>query len=180
MINLIPNEEKKKKVQDFFFRLSVVFFAMLGFSFLIASISMLPAYFISREKKNLANIKLELQQNESLPIPDQETLSLVEDLDNKLSSIERNRNNKYLISQKIINEIILEKMSDIKITEILYQNNQAQGKTVSIRGAAPSRERLLLFRKKLEENALFQKVDLPVSNFVRGTNIRFSLSLIPF
>ena len=179
MINLIPNEEKKRKVQDFFFRLSVVLFAMLGFSFLIASISILPAYFISLEKKNFANTKLELQQNELLPVPDRETLNLVKDLDNKLSLIEKHRENQYLVSQKIINEMMLEKMPDIKITEIFYQDSQAQGKTISIKGTAPSRERLLLFRKILEDNSSFQKVNLPVSNFVKGINIRFSLNLTP-
>src|SRR3989338_2113019 len=157
MINLIPNEEKKKKVKDFYFRFLVMFFTVLGFSILIASASILPAYFISSVKKNLINTKLEIQKNEPIPSPDQTTLAIVEDLNNKLSLIEKTEVNKYIISQKIIKEIMAEKMPDIKITGILYQNNLTKGKTININGTAPNRERLLLFRQALENNIAFKK-----------------------
>lgn len=179
MINLIPNEEKKRKVKDFYFRLLVVFFVVLGISILIASVSILPAYFLSLEKKNLINTKLEIQQNEPMLSLDQETLDVVKDLDNKLNLVGKNKVNKYIVSQKIINEIISKKMPDIKITKILYQNDPVKGKSVSINGTAGSRERLLLFRRALEDSIAFKKVDLPISNFIKGSNIRFSLSLIP-
>ena len=179
MINLIPNEEEKKKVKDFYFRFLVMFFTVLGFSILIASASILPAYFISSVKKNLINTKLEIQKNEPIPSPEQTTLAIVEDLNNKLSLIEKTEVNKYIISQKIIKEIMAEKMPDIKITGILYQNNLTKGKIININGTAPNRERLLLFRQALENNIAFKKVDLPISNFVKGSNIKFYLSLIP-
>lgn len=179
MINLIPNKEKKKKVKDFYFRLLVMFFAVLGFSILIASVSILPAYFLSLAKKNLVNAKLEIQKNEPVPPPSQETLDTIKNLNNKLSLVEKNKSNRYIISQKIINEIMLEKMPDIKITRINYQNDTIKGKTISLNGTAESRERLLLFRKALEDNVLFKKVDLPISNFVKGSNIRFYLNLVP-
>jgi hypothetical protein len=71
-------------------------------------------------------------------------------------------------------------MPDIKITQILYDNTVAKGdKKVNIQGTAPSRERLLIFRQALEGNPAFKKVDLPISNFVKGSNIQFSLSLTP-
>lgn|SRR3989338_6568016 len=179
MINLIPNEEKKKKVRDFYFRLLVVFFWTLGFSILISCVALLPAYFLSSVKRDLINTKLETQKVELVPLPDQETLATVLDLDNKLSLIEKIETNKYIISQKIINEIMLEKTSDIKITGFRYQDDSATGKTINIDGTAPSRERLLLFRKMLEDNTAFRAVNLPISNFVKGSNIQFHLSLIP-
>jgi len=50
---------------------------------------------------------------------------------------------------------------------------------VSIEGIAPSREILLAFRRLLENDPLFKSVDLPISNFIKGSNIRFNLNLIP-
>lgn len=179
MINLIPNEEKKQKVKDFYFRLFTTFVAILSFSILISAASILPAYFLSSVKKNLVNNKLEAQKNEPLPAIDSTTLSVMQDLNDKLNLAEKNRKGNYLVSQKIIQEIVSEKMPDIKITQILYQNDPGKGKTVSINGTASSRERLLIFRQNLEENLAFKKVDLPVSNFVKGSNIRFYLNLIP-
>ena len=70
-------------------------------------------------------------------------------------------------------------MSDIQITRIAFENSPVSGKQVDLSGLAPSRERLLLFRQALENDTAFQKVDLPISNFVKGSNIQFSLSLTP-
>ena len=72
-----------------------------------------------------------------------------------------------------------EKMPDIKITQIQYRNESIKGKTISISGVASSRDRLLLFKRELENNIAFKKVDLPISNFVKGSNIKFSLGLTP-
>jgi hypothetical protein len=179
MINLIPNQEKKRKVKDFYFRLGVVFLAILGFCIFIATLAILPSYFLSSVKKNLANERLEAQKNEPVPVVDQDSLKIMEELNWKLNLIESSEKNKYLVSEKIINEIILQKMSDIKINRINYEDNLASGKEINIHGIAPSRERLLLFRRALEDDVAFKKVDLPISNFIKGSNIEFYLSLIP-
>ncbi len=110
---------------------------------------------------------------------DQKSLNEFKALDLQLLIIEKVKGKTFLVSKKVINEIIAEKMSDIKITQITYELDPKGGKKVNINGLAPSRERLLLFRVALEDNAAFQKVDLPISNFVKGSNIKFSLTLIP-
>ncbi|MES2315198.1 MAG: hypothetical protein V4486_00470 [Patescibacteria group bacterium] len=179
MINLIPNEEKKSKVKDFYFRLLVTSFMVVAVSMLVASAAILPAFFFSLVKKNLTDSKLAAQKSEPLPALDQKTLDEVKDLNTKLNLVEKTQKNKYSISQKIINEIVAEKMSDIKITQILYQSDPAKGKTVTIGGTASSRERLLLFKQTLADNVAFKKVDLPISNFVKGSDIKFSINLVP-
>ena len=179
MINLIPNQEKKKKARDFYFRLAAVSLVALGFCVLIAAVSVLPALFISSANKNFVNAKLEMQKREPVPLIDQGSLSVMRDLNGKLALIENAEKNKYLVSQKIINEIAFQKMPDIKINQISYENNPGNGKKISIRGIAPSRERLLLFRRALEDSVAFKKVALPISNFVKGSDIEFYLNLIP-
>ena len=69
-------------------------------------------------------------------------------------------------------------MPDIKINQISYENNLLKGKIINIKGSAVSRERLLLFRLAFENDANFKDVDLPISNFIKGSNIQFNLSLI--
>jgi len=180
MINLIPKEEKKKLISNFHNKLIVLFLVILSFSFLIALVAILPAYFLSSAKKNIVQSKLEVQQSEPLPVPDQETLMVIKNLNNKLDLVEHTESNKFLVSQKVIKEIILKKRSDVKITDIYYENDPVKGRKISIRGGAPSREVLLLFRQALESDTVFFKqVDLPISNFVKGSNIQFYLSLTP-
>ena len=178
MINLIPNEEKKVMIRDFYLRLLVVSFVIFAFAIFVASVAILPAYFISSTQKNLASEKLDIQKNESLPLVDQETATAIKDLKSKLILIENASKNKFVVSEKAINNILSKKMSDIKINQIHYdENDPVKGRVISINGTAPSRERLLLFRQALEESGLFAKVDLPISNFIKGSDIIFYLSL---
>jgi hypothetical protein len=146
---------------------------------LVASVLILPSYFLSYVEKNTTNASLELQKNEPVPLLDQDTLVTVKDLKNRLNLVENAQKNQAFFSQKIINEIFLEKTAGIKITGIFYQNDSKSGKKINISGKASNREILLSFRLALENNESFSKVDLPISNFVKGSDIEFNLSLIP-
>ncbi|MBP9711655.1 MAG: hypothetical protein KBD55_01315 [Candidatus Pacebacteria bacterium] len=179
MINLIPNEEKKRMRRDFYYRLTVLFLLALGSSIFIGVAVMVPSYFVSKVKLNVAESKLAAQKIEPVPLPDQKTLVMIKDLDNKLTVVEKAEKNRFNVSEKIINSILVNKMPDIKIYEISYDNDSTKGKTVNIRGVAPSRDRLLLFRLALEGDPTWKSVNLPISNFIKGSNIQFSLSLIP-
>jgi len=182
MINLIPNQEKKKKVRDFYFRLTTVTLFVLSLVALVALSAMLPAYFLSSVKQNLAEAKLGSQNTEPVPLLDLKTQTVIDGLNSRLNLIEKSEKGRYLVSVKIMSEIMLKKTPDIKITQILYETDAKSlpvGKKVTVRGIARSREELLLFRRALEDNIAFTKVDLPISNFVKGSNIEFSLTLIP-
>ncbi|KKR79307.1 MAG: hypothetical protein UU24_C0012G0017 [Candidatus Nomurabacteria bacterium GW2011_GWA2_40_9] len=180
MLNLIPNQEKHKIKKDFYFRLLIVFFLVMGVSFIIAAFSIAPYYLFSSQKKNFSMERLETQKRLPLPVFDAQTNKLVEDINLKLGLMENvNKTDKFVVSVKVINEIILKKMPDIKITSISYEDNVIKGKTLSVKGSAPSRDKLLLFRLALENDVNFEKVDLPISNFIKGTNIQFNLTLIP-
>ena len=63
MINLITIEEEKRMYRDFYFRVVAVAFFMLGVSLLIASIAILPSYFISSVEKNSIDEKLNIQKH---------------------------------------------------------------------------------------------------------------------
>ena len=172
-------------VRGFYRRLAIVFLFVIGLSFFVASVTILPAYFVSSIKKNLAYAKLENQKKEPVPLLDQETLTDIKNLREKLSLIENAEQVKFNVSTKVINEIILHKTPNIKITEIVYnsplfsdKNHQTDSKII-VSGVAPSREVLLSFRLALEGDVLFKKVDLPISNFVEGSNIPFYLNLTP-
>ncbi len=177
MINLIPNEEKKKMIRDFYLRLMAVFFMMLGFSTLVATASLLPAYFAAKAKKNLAVAELVRLEKEPIPELDQEAMASVDELKKKLVLIETAEKEKFELSARIIDEILTEKMSDIKINSIHYEIDPSNGRKITVAGVAPSRERLLIFRQALEQNKAFTRVDLPISNFIKGADITFFLTL---
>ena len=93
------------------------------------------------------------------------------DLNNKLVVVELAQKNTFLVSKKIIEEVLSKKMSDIKISQISYENNPAKGRVVTVLGTAPSRERLLLFRQALQADTNFKSVNLPIANFLKGIRL---------
>ena len=179
MINLIPNEQKKAMVRSFYFRFAVVSVFMASFSLLVGSVLLLPSFYLSTLRVKFMEDKVASQKLEPEPTVNPKTSLIIKDLDTKLSIVEKTSKNSYSVTTRVINEIVLKKMSDIKIEEIYYKNDPVAGRSVSIRGMAPSRVRLLLFRRVLEDDVAFKKVDLPISNFVKGSNIAFYLNLIP-
>mgnify|MGYP001581897080 CR=1 FL=1 len=179
MINLIPKEEKKKIIRGFYYKLAILFLVTTGVSLLVAFVTILPSYFLSSVKVNIVNAKLETQKREPVPLLEERTLAVIKNLNNQIDLIENSINNKFTVSQKVINAVILKKIPSVKITNITYENDQLKDKRISIQGTAPSREVLLLFRQALEDSTAFKQVDLPISNFIKGSNIQFYLSLIP-
>lgn len=179
MINLIPKVEKQKMIRSFYYRFTTICLLAFSLSVLIGVIAMSPSYFLVYVKKDLADKRLETQKNELMPVPDQQTVLAIEDLNHKLDLIRDAEKNKFLVSEKVVDAILAKKIADIKITEIGYKNDALGGRSINIQGLAPSREALLSFRLGLEKDENFKQVDLPISNFVKGSNIEFSLSLIP-
>lgn len=165
-------------IKGFYYRLVVVFLFMLGGSIFIGCILLVPSYIVSSSKYNSAQTKLETQKNEPIPTFDQNTLVVIKDLKNKLSLVESSENNQFNVSEKVIDSLLLKKPASIKIYAISYDKQPLTTK-VSINGIAPSREVLLSFQKALENDSNFKNVDLPVSNFIKGSDIEFSLSLMP-
>ena len=177
MINLIPNQDKKKMAKNFYIRLTALCFAMFGICILFVSAALLPAYFVSLTKKDLAEERLETQINNTVPELDKQSLATIKNLNNQLSLIEETQKNTFSVSKNIIQEIISQKMSDIKISQISYQIDPKNGKMVTLTGFAPSRERLLTFQQALQADPNFKSVDLPISDFLKNTNIQFNLVL---
>ncbi len=166
-------------VKGFYFRLVVLFLFMFSLVLAVGILGLLPAYFFSSAKNNAVKKKLEIQKTEIVPTFDQETGAVIKDINKKLNLIETANKNTFPVSQKVLQAILSKKAPSIKITQISYDNSPQNGKRIRIGGTAPSREVLLSFRQSLEDDKNFKSVDLPISNFVKGSNIQFYLSLVP-
>jgi hypothetical protein len=179
MINLIPNQEKKRMIKDFYFRLAVVILLAFSLVMAISSIVLLPAYFISSSKKAFYGEILNAEKIKETDKINKEISDLVSRFDAKLSLLESMPEDRFIVSDRIVKEILSKKISNIKITRIFYEDLGVNKKTINIGGTASSRERLVLFRNALQSDPLFKNVELPISSFIKGSNIKFSLTLTP-
>lgn len=179
MINLIPNQEKKKMATDFYFRISVMFFTVLGLAIIIGSFALLPSYYISSVKQGLIKQRLELQSYMPLPPSSQNVLDVARELNAKFKIIEDANKDQFVVSERVVEKIVSKKIPGIKITQISYKIDAFGEKSISIRGSATSRDTLLGFSQSFDRDTDFKKVDLPISNFIKGSDIQFFISLIP-
>ncbi|MBP6866035.1 MAG: hypothetical protein KBC12_00630 [Candidatus Pacebacteria bacterium] len=179
MINLIPNEEKKKMAKDFYFRIVVMFFTVLSLSLIIGSFALLPSYMLSSEKQKFVKQRLDLQSYMPLPASSQDVLDVARSLNTKFKIIDDANENKFDVSERVIKKIVAKKTPGIKITQISYKTDNFGEKSISIRGSATSRDTLLSFSQSLDKDSEFKKVDLPISNFIKGSDIQFFINLIP-
>lgn len=164
---------------DFYLRFFTVLFFMLGSAMVLVLFAISPSILVLLGREKVVNETLENQKNEPLPEVDQKVLSTAEEINSKLDIVASAKENKFIVSERVINELVLNKMADIKITGISYEASAQGERKVRINGSAPSRERLVLFRRALEDSLAFKQIDLPISNFVKGSNIEFSLTLVP-
>lgn len=179
MINLIPNEEKKKMATDFYFRISVMFFTVFGLSLVIGSFALLPSYYLSSVKQDLIKDRLLLQSYMPLPASSQDVLDVARALNAKFKIIDDANKDKFVVSERVIQKIVSKKTPGIKITQISYKTDAFGEASISIRGSATSRDALLSFSQSFDRDTDFKKVDLPISNFIKGSDIQFFINLIP-
>lgn len=179
MINLIPNEEKKKIRKDFYMRVVIVSFFVLGLSILVSNIMLIPALFYASLEKKLAQNHFDQNQNKLSLDLGENNKAIIENLENKINIVKKAKENNFLVSEKVINVLLNKKTEGIKINQISFTSDEAKGKIININGQALSREKLLFFKKNLEKDGNFKNIDLPISNFIKSTDIEFSLILIP-
>jgi hypothetical protein len=178
MINLIPSEEKKKIRKDFYMRVIVVSFFVLGTAVFLSNIMLTPALFYASLEKKLISDQFAKDTNKLTFDLNQANKNAVENLEKKILLIKQAQNNKFLVSENVIDNLLAKKINGILINEINYTKDPNKGNLVNIRGQASSRERLLTFKNSLAQDPNFKNVDLPISNFIKSTDIEFNLVLI--
>ena len=64
----------------------------------------------------------------------------------------------------------------MKINSIFYDREQKEGR-ISLSGISENRETLLSFLQSLEGENMFDSVELPISSFVEGEDIEFTIRI---
>jgi hypothetical protein len=178
MINLLPIEQKKKNYWTFHLKLTIFYALLFAFCFILFSVALLPAYFFSMLNESVASQKYQNLVNSPIQDVPAETMDIINEVNAQINLISSTREKSFSITENIINQVLSAKMVDIKILNIFYSKDINGILSVKVSGIAPNRERLLLFKQILENNKLFQEVDLPISNFVKGENINFELTFV--
>jgi len=175
MSNLLPPETKKEITKEQHLRTAVVGLFLLAVLLVVSVVWLTPAYILSKNKYDITEKELNAIKKEISSVQLEDSIILIEDINNKLAvltegiPLENHAHN-------IIIDILEHKKDNIKITDIIYDKSPTEIR-VLLNGEAFNRESLSSFVREIEKNELFSRVELPISDFVKETNLDFSLTL---
>lgn len=179
--NLLPREEKRKNRAEYLLRLSTV--ALCAILFLvIANFALLaPSYMRASSKKSTAEARITASTGmiaSEREEDEKDANARIRDLNKKLSVLSSGAGGvaTQTLPSQMIASILALKTAAIKIQNIAYDATSERARYV-ISGRALDRESLAQFTDKLKKSTLFTKIELPISSYVKSTNIEFSLVL---
>lgn len=178
MLNLLPIQEKKKVLTEYRLR----FFAFAVFTLgalIVANLALLtPSYLLAVSKYESISADLAEKQAKQGAGGQVKTIDgQVRAINKEISLFLNDSSVKRVSPAEAMAKIIRIKSAAIKIQGFSYDAGGPQERIV-VSGIANDRDSLAQFVDELKKEGTFSSVDLPVSSYVKSTNIDFSIVLI--
>jgi hypothetical protein len=174
MINLLPENEKKFFKKEYRLRVATVMLAMIFTLIVTLGVLLLPSVALTMYKRRVA-------QNSSI----QPVTTIQKEYSELLKEV--NAAKAYMVilapekprvqATDVVALVTKHKLPGIKVTGVQYTATDKAGFKVIIHGVAQSRQSLIDFRAALEKEPGIEKIQLPVSNLIKDTNIDFSFEI---
>ncbi len=176
MLNLLPLSEKKKIQKEYKVRLCIVVSFLFAALVAIAVVLLAPSFILSSFKYSSATKQLAMEKKKiSDSIEGIDPIKVAKDVNAELKVLEK-KGSLMPFSYDVFTVIVGYKPDGIKIKSMFYDRRQKDG-NISIAGVSKDRKTLLSFLKSLEGEEIFTKVELPISSFVEGEDIEFSIRI---
>ena len=174
MINLLPLEEKKKVREEYFARLAVTALYFI-FATLLIMIVFIISFYISLAATGEANRdRLNMLTSQGVPATE-EFDRIIEETNKKIKILQGGDKAEHIYDR--VFGAIIDRKGSIRITGLAYEKAKNDSALVRLTGVSPDRESLLAFAKVLEREGSFTNVEVQVSNFVKESDIEFSMEI---
>jgi cell division protein FtsL len=172
MINLIPPSAKRSVIREYWKRVATVWLFLLSATAVILSVFLLPTYLVlTNEISSLKNTMSESQSK--ISNYDVSVKSLVSVSQHSARLIANKQDIQFsAVSQKLqslANEGVVIDSFIFTVDSVLT--------TLQVSGTAEDRTSLVSFKDKIQNDNLFSKVSLPISNLIKDKNLPFSMEI---
>lgn len=175
MHNIFPTEEKKKVLAEYRLRLGVIAVFAVGALVLSSLVLLVPSYFIAISKYGNVSGELSMLEMRQSDIgQEKEVDAQRREANKKIDLFLKGDTSGRLTPPQTILSIIGTKSSAIKIQGFTYDASAGQERLV-VTGVASDRDGLARFVETLKKDPTFTKVELPISSYVKSTDIDFSI-----
>lgn len=176
MANLLPIEEKNKIKKEYRMRLAVVAMFLLSGLIVVSIVLLAPSYILSSVKYKSATTRLEAEKKKISDSADGlDPIKIAKKVNANLKILGQ-ESSMMPLSYDVFTTVVGHKPESVKIKSIFYDREKDAGR-VSVVGVSKDRKTLLLFLQSLESEKMFNSVELPISSFVEGEDIEFTIRI---
>lgn len=173
MINLLPPHEKKILFQEYKHRRLIVGLVFGLSAIIIMAILLIPSLIVVmyREgiaKRAVAEIAVDTAKHNSLLADLRTSKVLITALTPQKGDI---------APSLVITPILNAADTGVSVSDVLYSVTGVGEFKVDVRGSARTRQSLVNFTTNLKKQSMVTKLDLPVSNLAKDTDIQFAFTL---
>lgn len=174
MINVIPEEDKKKLRREYWTRFTSILISFMALSSVVAIALVFPSYFFSISRANIANERLEAFNIANPEITTDDLSKSITNINNKLMLL-TSKKPQLPMSDFLLKDIILNIPKEVTLSQIIY--NEGTIKTFEIHGKASDRMVLRTLKTNLDNDPNILEANLPISDFLEKSNINFTISI---
>lgn len=173
MFNLLPKTKKDIIYREYRIRLTVVGLWLLFVVLIFSSILLVPSLLLSSEKERAAQERFAALSKSLERSGETDLNSVLNEVKSRLVLLRNEAPRMFL--HELLMLIVSVKTDRISLTNFSFIKSADERREIAISGISENRSALLSFIKALERTELFEKVDAPISNFVKDTDINFEI-----
>lgn len=176
MLNILLVTEKKKILNEYRLRLGVVAMFALGALVFSSLVLLVPSYLLAVSKNIAAQKDLEvLQAKDNFGEQWKGINKKIIDTNKRIELfLKTDTSGVVLLPSEAVKKILSVKGNAIRIVSFTYDASDGQERIVVV-GTAIDRDKLAKFVEDLKKDPVFTSVTLPISSYVKSTNIDFSI-----
>lgn len=171
-MNLLPQQEQSRIRKEYYARLVIVMLFGVAAAVAVALVVLVPVYVSLFAKEKSAAAETEALQS-ALAKEDGTVRAALESFRKEFAMLSLTDEGR---ATTLITRALDKKGNDITVTSVVYDKRGAE-ESLALGGTASTRAALLLFQKALEGEYVFDHVNIPVSNFVRESDIPFTIAV---
>lgn len=174
MANLIPPDAKKALQTEYWIRVVTVWFSIIGFAVLGVAILKFPTYVLVQSQLNAFSQQYDTAREQAGSFKEaQDTIFFA----NELTALLLETPDPVAFAG-LIERLDTIGGSGIEIESFRFEQADGALTSVSIQGVAETRIALATFSDNLEAQADFAQADVPISNLVQDSDIRFNIDIV--
>lgn len=173
MLNILGIEEKKKILIEYRLRLATVSIFAIATLSISSVVLFTPSYLLAVSKYNENELNLvTLEEKFGNSKQEKEMTAQIRDINGKISLLSSSGTSTRMLPSQAIVKILDVKGSEIKIQSFTYDAT-TNLERIGITGVATGRESMASFVDRLKKEPMFTSVVLPISSYVKSTDIDF-------